>query len=421
MKVVIWGINYSPEVTGIAVYNTMLAEWLAERGHGVSVVSTFPYYPAWRKAPGDRRLLFRTDDIERVAVHRCWHYVPAKVTALRRMVHEASFVCLSFLRLLTLRRPDVLVVVSPPLPLGVAAWAYRLFRRVPYVFHVQDLQPDAAAGLGMLEGGRLVRFLYRIESLSYARADRVSGISREMLKAFTRKKVPEEKQVYFPNPVSLPDSTELPARGGFRQKQGIAEDRFLVVYSGNLGVKQGLDQVIDAASRFRDSPEVTFLICGEGAQKESLRQRVSAEDLTNVRFLPLQPEDDFHRMLADADLSLVTQQAGSGASFFPSKLLNLFARLSPVLATADENSVVRTTLTEHACGLVVAPGDTGGFVEAVEEARQHPEKLRLLAENGRRYVERFSKDAVLEKFEEELLRLAGGGKARGSTEGALES
>ena len=154
MRVLVWGVNYHPEQVGIAPYNTALCEYLKRRGHDVEMVSSFPYYPMWKKAPEDRGRLFRSDLVAACAVHRCWHFVPRKPSWLGRVVHEASFVAASTVRMLMLKRADVMVVISPPLLLGAAAWLVGQIKRAPHVLHIQDLQPDAAVGLGMLDRNR---------------------------------------------------------------------------------------------------------------------------------------------------------------------------------------------------------------------------------------------------------------------------
>ena len=204
LRVTVWGINYSPELIGIAPYNTALCQFLLRKGHEPRMVTTFAYYPSWKKLPGEECRLYRTDVIEGVPVHRCWHYVPAKVTTLRRIAHEGTFVLTSFLRQLFLPRPDLLVVVSPPLFLGVAAWLLGVIKGCPFVFHVQDLQPDAAASLGMVKRGLFLRLLYWLEAFTYARAARVSGISGGMMEAFAAKGVPEARRS---RAVSARDST----------------------------------------------------------------------------------------------------------------------------------------------------------------------------------------------------------------------
>jgi colanic acid biosynthesis glycosyl transferase WcaI len=166
MRVVVWGINYAPEITGIAPHNVAVCEFLQRHGHDVEMVTTFAYYPAWQKCPEDRHKLFRTDEINGVPAHRCWHFVPARVTAWKRIVHEAAFVLTSTMRVLSLKRPDVYLIVSPPLLLGTAAWFVGKLKGAPFVFHVQDLQPDAAVGLGMLKAGLFTRVLYWLEAFA---------------------------------------------------------------------------------------------------------------------------------------------------------------------------------------------------------------------------------------------------------------
>src|ERR1700682_2690767 len=110
MRVIVWGINYAPEITGIAPHNVALCEFLRERGVDVEMVTTFTYYPAWRKSTQDRHLLFRTDRINGVPVHRCWHFVPGRVSAWKRIIHEATFILTSTLRVFSLKRADIYVI-----------------------------------------------------------------------------------------------------------------------------------------------------------------------------------------------------------------------------------------------------------------------------------------------------------------------
>jgi colanic acid biosynthesis glycosyl transferase WcaI len=212
MRVIVWGINYAPEVTGIAPYNVMLCEFLRGEGHDVEMVTTFPYYPMWRKRAEDRGSLYRTSSVNGVPVHRCWHYVPAQVSSAKRILHEGTFVSTSLFRVLSLRRPDVYVIVSPPLLLGAAASLVARVKGAPFLFHVQDLQPDAAVGLGMLRTGWFTRALYALERMAYTHAARVSGIGAGMLQAFRDKGVAERKLVYFPNGIDLPQPTDIRRR-----------------------------------------------------------------------------------------------------------------------------------------------------------------------------------------------------------------
>jgi colanic acid biosynthesis glycosyl transferase WcaI len=405
MRVLVWGINYAPEVTGISPHNVALCEFLRERGEDVEMVTTFSYYPAWRKRAEDQYRLFRTDQINGVPVHRCWHFVPTRVSAWKRIVHEATFVFTSTLRMLSLKRPDVYVIASPPLLLGVAAWIVATLKGSPFVFHVQDLQPDAAVGLGMLRAGWFTRALYWLESFAYEHAMRVSGISEEILDAFRRKCVPEEKLILFPNAVVLPAESEIPAPGGFRTKHNFAPEDFLAIYAGNLGIKQGLDLLLDVAELLRTEKSIRIIIAGDGAARESLEKDARSRRLDNVAMLPLQFGQDYQELLVDADVSLITQQSGSGNAFFPSKLLVTLAHKSPVVTVADEESALAKAVKAGGFGINLLPDQPEQLAATFRDLAQNRPLLREWGGAGREYVKRFEHDRVLTDFREKLKSL----------------
>ena len=401
MRAIVWGINYAPEFTGIAPHSVALCEFLHARGDDVSMVTSFPYYPSWEKRAEDRGHLYRTDQINGVPVHRCWHFVPKRVSALKRIFHEASFVFTSTCRALSLPPADVYVLISPPLLLGVAGWLVGKIKGAPFVFHVQDMQPDAAVGLGMLKASWFTKALYWLESFAYRHAARVSGITRGMLKSFRGKGVPESKLVYFPNAIALNDAAPAQARGKFRGLHGIGPGEFLAVYAGNLGVKQGLDVLLETAPLLRD-PRIRILICGDGAQREALVDRVRELKLPNVSMLPLQAGRDYRALLVDADVCFITQQVGAGNSFFPSKLLGLLAESKPVVTVAAPECELALSLAEGKFGVNVPPGHARELADLLDSLANDPERLAEFGAAGRRYVEQFEKSRVLQSFAEEL-------------------
>lgn len=406
MKIIVWGINYAPEKTGIAPYNAGLCEFLAARGHEVRMLTTFPYYPEWRKRPQDRHRIYASETLNGVRIQRCWHYVPPHPTALKRMVHEASFIATSLLRALFSESADLVIVVSPPLLLGTAAWILRLLRGTPYLMHVQDMQPDAAITLGMLKPGLLSRVLYGFERFAYRHAAVVSGITHGMIELFARKGVEPARRLLFPNwaPENTPGQTPPP--GTFRRAHANPENAFLAVYSGNLGKKQGLGIILDAARRIETSAtapgqrEIRLVIAGDGVEKPALEARVAREGLKNVTLLPLLPRSDYLAMLQDADACLVTQQRGSGALFFPSKLLSILPMARPVIASADPGGELEHAIREGGFGWHVPPGDSEGLANVLLDAAAHPDELRTRGRRGAAWVRQFERDNVLSRFEQ---------------------
>ena len=405
MRVLVWGVNYHPEQVGIAPYNTALCEYLTREGHEVEMVAAFPYYPMWEKAKVDAARFFRTDTVRGVRVHRCWHYVPRKPAGLGRMVHEATFVATSLMRALTLKRADVMVVVSPPLLLGAAAWLVGRLKRTPHVLHIQDLQPDAAVGLGMLEHPPFIALLRRLERFNYRVAARVSAISEGMLEILRGRGI--ERLVYFPNWIAT-RSGEV-QRGLFRAAWGIGRDEFVLLYSGNIGMKQGLDLIVKAAARVK---EVRLIICGDGAGRPGLEALIASSGAENVILLPLQSEEDYVRMMADADVCVISQRAGGGAAFFPSKLLSSVALGKPVLVVADGDGELARVVREEGLGFWVAPDNIEAVSEVIRGLRGSRARLEECGRNGESFAARFEEERVLGEFEKVLEELATGERSR---------
>ncbi len=405
MRILMLGINYWPEETGIAVFNTGRCEYLAARGHDVTMCTGFPYYPRWRVHEEYRGRLLAREMRNGVRILRSYLYVPRRVTTIRRILHEATFVASSCLRALAGRRPDLLLTVSPPLGLALSSVLLGRLWGIPYLFHVPDLQPDAAVDLGMLPSGPLVKCLYAIERLAYRRAARVSTLTRAMQRRILSKGIPPERVVLSPD-WAEPGLFDLPLMGGgevLRQQLDLGR-RFLVVHVGNMGVKQGLEVVLAAAARSRDYPEVLFLLVGDGAARPGLAARAAGAGLENLRILPLQPAPVFRELLAAADLALVTQQRVVADIVFPSKVLTLLAAGKPVVASLNASSEVARVLEEAGAGRVVPAEDPPALQEAVQTLSRDAEGRRRMGVQGRAYARaHWDRDRILPEMEQMLL------------------
>lgn len=386
MRVAIVGINYAPELTGIGVYNAGLAEFLAARGFEVDVYTAFPYYPAWRKDADAAGRLYRQERLRGVNVRRHYLYVPRRPGALARMWHELSFVVSASIGYLLGPTADCTFVVSPPLPLGIPITLLARLKLSKVVFHAQDLQPDAAIELGLLKKGRFSALLLGVERWTYALADRVSSIGRAMLGRIQGKGVPSRKLLLLKNWANDDVVRPLGGRTAYRAQWAL-ENRFVVLYSGNLGVKQGLGMLLDCAARMQDRHDVAFVIVGDGGEKTALLQRARTENLHNVQFHPLQPLARLGELLATADLAVIPQKPDFGDIVLPSKLANILASGRPVVAAAPAASELALTLREAACGLVVQPGDAEALAAAVRQLAEDPRERARLAANGRRFMQ----------------------------------
>ena len=246
MKIMILSVNYWPEVTGIGAVTTYRAEHLAAAGHEVEVCTTFPYYPDWEVPQEYSGKLGLKEKRNGVRIVRSYAYIPNPVKSLNRILFEASFIIGVTIRVLLRKRPDVLLVVSPPL--GLAATAILLSRlwSIPYVFDVEDLQPDSASDLGMLPKWA-VRLLYKVENAAYRHARLVTTLTPSMRQKIVNKGLAEDKVELLEPRMDDSFIDLLPEEGKkFRRRYDLGE-KFLVTHSGNMGVKQGLDVILDAA------------------------------------------------------------------------------------------------------------------------------------------------------------------------------
>jgi colanic acid biosynthesis glycosyl transferase WcaI len=313
---------------------------------------------------------------------------------------------------LTLRRADIYIVVSPPLALGFFAWLATRLKWSRYVFHVQDLQPDAAVGLRMVKGSAFIRALYALERFIYRHAAAVSGISDGMMAAFARKGVPLTKRIYFPN--WLRGNGGAVERVGFRRRQGIPEDAMLAVYAGNLGRKQGIEILLSAAVELQRiaatdpaAGRVKVLIVGSGAGRSELEAQLAATPSSNVQLMPLLSDEDYAAMLREADVGLITQATGTGQFFFPSKLLSVLRSGLPVVTVADEESELARAVRDGGFGVNVAPGRPDFLAEALRKASADPLLVRAWAARTR-WVQQFSPGLVLPLFAQHLEHLVDG-------------
>jgi colanic acid biosynthesis glycosyl transferase WcaI len=202
MKIAVLGINYWPDEIGIAPFTTGKCEYLASCGHQVTAFTALPYYPEWRVPPRYRRRVFVRENRGGVTIIRSWLYVPRRLTSIKRIIHEASFVSFAFLRSMasTVRsRPDLIIVITPPLALGLAAFLLSRTLKVPYVQHVPDLQPDAAVDLGMLSPTGFTQVLYGIERLSYRNAAVISTLTAAMREKIVGKGIAPNKVILSPD------------------------------------------------------------------------------------------------------------------------------------------------------------------------------------------------------------------------------
>lgn len=401
VRILICGINFTPELVGIGKYTGEMAAWLAGRGHEVRVVTAPPYYPDWQVAKGYSAWRYRTEQVSGVAVWRCPVWVPSRPSGLKRIVHLLSFACSSFPVMVRqfFWRPEVVIAIEPPFFCAPCAVLAAKLSHAKAWLHIQDFEIDAAFELGLLSSGWVRRFVAGFERWIMGKFDRVATISEGMGQRLRDKGVASGKTVLLSNWVDLEQIYPLPLSSPLRQELGIAENKVVLLYSGNMGNKQGLEIIIEAARRLAENNEILLVLCGEGSAKNDLQQQAAGR--ANILWLPLQPVERLNDLLNLADVHLLPQRAGAADLVMPSKLTGMLASGRAVIATARPDSELGRVISQT--GLLVPPENPDALVAAINDLAGKHEKRQRLGRQARAYAEQhLDKEKILARFEQEV-------------------
>jgi colanic acid biosynthesis glycosyl transferase WcaI len=385
LRVLAVGINFGPEHTGIAPYTTQLCEYLVSRGASVSVLTGVPHYPGWTVDPTYRWRLRRVEKLDRFEVRRLRHFVPKKQTAVRRALYELSFALQVALQR-PKERPDVVLAVVPSLLSAVAAQRIAARARVPLVVWVQDLMGRAAAQSGIEGGAKVARVVGSIEKWVLQRAERVLVLSTHFSDYVRSIGVDADRLTIRPHwtHVAGPSKTD---REQTRARLGWGPDDTVVLHTGNMGLKQGLENVI-AAGRLADergTRDVRFVLMGDGSQREHLQ--TEAEGVTAVEFLPPAPSTEYSDILAAADILLVNELPSSVDMSLPSKLTSYLHAGRPIIAASASAGGTAAEVRRSGGGLVVTPGEPATLLDAVESLATDANSSEMMEIAGYLYAE----------------------------------
>jgi putative colanic acid biosynthesis glycosyltransferase WcaI len=378
-RILIVGINYAPELTGIAPYTTAVAEHYASQGHVVRVVTGTPHYPEWRRMPAPTR---RPGSNPTVA--RYWHFVPGRANALQRVLYEATWL-VSASRGVLGSPCDIVIGIVPNLADGMIALIAGRRWGAPVGLVVKDLVGPAAAQSGYRGGGIVAGMTKGMEQFVARHADQIAvishGFQRYLEKAGIRTnrihRVCDWRRDGAPAE-SVPET---------RTRLRWAQNEFICLHAGNMGQKQGLNSVLQAA-RILDGTGIKIVLSGDGNDRVRLQERARQLALSNLTFVDLQPPGKYEAMLRAADVLLLNQRPSVGDMSLPSKLASYFGSGRPVVAAIAENSEAAHEVKDADAGIVVPAGDAGALAAALSELRRSPQTARDFGLRGESYASR---------------------------------
>ena len=410
MHILVLCPHIAPDSPPTGVVMTAIVEGLAERGHRLHVVTALPWYEHHAVDAQWRGRLVRSEKTSWGRISRVHPFPTDKRNVRARALGFAGFTGLASLRaLLTRPRPDVVLAMSPPLPIGLAGLAVARARRAPFVFNIQDVFPDVAIELGLLTDRRVIRAASWAERFSYAHSDAVTVLSDDLrdnveTKLEQRHKRHHTRVEVIPNFVDTVRITPMRHDNAYRREHGL-DGKIVVMYAGNVGLSQSLDLVIEAARAMRDRDDVVFVINGGGSALTGLRE--AAAELPRVVFVPYQPPDRLGEVLAAADIHVVPLKRGLAKASVPSKLYSVLAAGRPVLASVDPDTEVDRTIRLAGAGLCVPPDDAVRFIGALRSLIDAPNDRDAMGASGRRFVEGWvSPQAVASHYDDLLTAVA---------------
>ncbi|MEJ1931736.1 glycosyltransferase family 4 protein [Nostoc sp. NIES-2111] len=401
MQILIYSYNYYPEPIGIAPLMTELAEGLVKRGHQVRVITGMPNYPQRCIYDEYQGKWYQTEERNGVTIQRCYLRIKSNPNLIDRLLLELSFVATSFPQALKGWQPDVILVTVPPLlvslPASLLGWIYNC----PVILNVQDILPEAGIRIGLIKNKLMIRALEAIEKFAYRTAHTISVIAEGFVDNLVNKGVPDNKIACIPNWANLNFISSEASKNNSWRKLHNLDGKFVVLYSGNIALTQGLETVIAAASGLRHIPEIAFVIAGESKSLERLQKYCMTCGADNLLLLPLQPREKLPEMLAAADVGLVVQKSNVVSFNMPSKIPLLMASDRPIIASVPANGTAAKAIRKSGGGVVVPPESAKALADAVLKLYQNPDLATQLGHQGRKFaIENYAFEKALNSYEQ---------------------
>lgn len=394
--------SYWPDAEASGQLLTELCEDLA-RQFDVTVVAGQPNH-------NPRNEKFSRNSTEKhngVTVERVWHPQGSKRSLVARAIGLVGFLLAATFRVFRIKRPDVVVVETDPFILASLGSWLKTWYRCHLIIYLQDLYPDIAVILGKVHEGWLTRFLRRRLTAAYRHADAIVVLSDDMKNRLMTWGIDGSRIVCIENWVDT--AAVYPAKfdNPMRVRESI-EEKFVVMHSGNMGLSQFLDNVLDAAALIDSRWNLEFLLVGDGASRRELVAQAKRLDLKNVRFLPYQPREELAQSLSAADLHLISMHPEAHHCLMPSKLYGILSSGTPVLAITAQDSELARLIREYNIGFAIAPGNPKLLAESLGWCATHRDELQEMGRRSRIVaVEQFDRKRQTARFGELLSRLCG--------------
>lgn len=390
---------YPEQAASYYLYDNMF-EQFSRQGLDMTVFAPMPC----RGIDGNIREVYKRKRVEhvydgRMTVHRFNMYKEGKNPLLRAL----RYLFISVVQLwkgIRAKNIDLVFVASTPPTQGALAALVKKIRRIPFVYNLQDIFPDSLVGTGLAKKGGFFWKIGRIiENFTYRNADKIIVISQDFKKNIMAKGVSEDKIEVVYNWVDEQAVADVPKeKNVLFDRYNLDRNKFYVTYNGNIGLTQNMDMLLEVAKALEANEEINFVLVGNGAYLEQVKQIIKDRNVDNVTLLPFQPYEEISHVFSLGDVSLVISKPGVGANSVPSKTWSIMSASRPVLANFDENEL-KTIIEENNCGIFTKAGDKVAFTDAILKLYNDRELCKEMGANGRKFVmNNLTKEAGTQKY-----------------------
>jgi colanic acid biosynthesis glycosyl transferase WcaI len=402
MRILIVTPYYTPDLGPSAPMFALLSTALIELGHTVTVISMVPNYPSGQVLPSYRGIRVRHSTEEGVEVLRIPIPSMDRENFIKRMLQFGIYQVGATLATLT-RDFDAVIISNPFFCSLLPILWHTSIRRKPTIYSVHDVYPEVGIKLGIFKHKLQIKFIKILERFCMLNATLVQILTSTFRPALISMGVPDSKIIEITPWVDTQLIRPLPQENPFADENGF-QGRFVVLYAGNIGLSQGFEDILLAAERLANQPEILFVFVGDGSGLQTLRSLVADRMLGNVLFIPFQPRERLAEVLASADISIVSLKQGIGSASLPSKVFSIMASKRPMLVCVEQASETWQLVKKADAGLWVLPGDPAMLIEAIQMLKQDESLRERLGQNGRNWVENnHSPQQAAQQFEKYLL------------------
>lgn len=399
MKIVYITQHFPPEIGAAQGRAYDMSSNLSKLGHDLHVLTTFPNSQPINK-------VFEKEKVNNLTVYRSFRIRDTKTSTIRRLANYLSFMLSTCLSGVFVTKPDIVYATSPQLFQGVTGYFLSRVHRAKFVFEIRDLWVDFAELLGQLKNKKLLNLARKLEKFLYKKADHIIVVTHGYKKRLIDLGIKEDKITVIPNGVNPSSLNQLVTNHTNSVKQQYAiEDKFLVLYAGNIGAAQGLDTIISAAEQLKHDPSIVFMFIGGGVEKQTLMERARNLQLSNVLFIDSKKKEELASYYDAADIGIVSLKKHPLFEItIPSKVFDYMSMSIPVLIGVDGEA--REIVEKHHAGFYFEPENPTDFIRSLKYAQNNPDVLKEIELNVKHeLLQSFNRETQAKELSETFTHL----------------